>query len=311
MQFTTADIHAAEDFAKGLLRVCSEILEGKPFSQALDDEGIGVSAFKTVLKSIKKSNGVNASELAEYRHPAWQDDLVSDICGSEEVYVPRDFEETLSAVEEQVLGDEGRRIIDYYYKKHLSLRETASLLGINESNAAIKKNAAISALKTRKRDLVIGREYLSTLSELRDLYDRRQTELGWMRDAVFFLQKMNADATVEVSDEERSFFKEEGMIKLSEVTGVSPEELLSRVVKSAYGYVEALKVPDDERLIYPDTMLSELDLPKKTVLAFERAGVSTVGEVLALSEEKACEIPGVSARLLLHICWMILGEENG
>ena len=183
--------------------------------------------------------------------------------------------------------------------------------GINESNAAIKKNAAIKALRSRKRDLVMGREYLSTLEELKGVYDRRQAELGWMRDAVSFLKKMNADAVVEVSDEERSFFKEEGMLKLSEVIGVSPSELLSRVVKSAYGYVESLRVPDDERLVYPDTLLSELDLPKKSVIAFERAGYDTVGEVLSLSEAQACDIPGVSARLLLHICWMILGEENG
>ena len=157
----------------------------------------------------------------------------------------------------------------------------------------------------------MGREYIKTLSELQELYDRRQKELKWMNDAITFLAKMNADAGIAADEEERSFFKEEGMLKLSEVIGVSPDELLSRVVKSAYGYIEALKVPDDERLIYPDTLLSELDLPTKSVLAFERAGLSTVGDVLALSEAQACAIPGVSAKLLLHICWMILGEENG
>ena len=338
MQFTTADIHAAEDFSKALSQACTEVLGGKPLSQALDGQGISTSAFKTLLRSLKKSNGQTASEnsltssvksenrqktivakdnspriseLEQYRHPAWQDDLVSDICGDEEVYVPKDFDETLEQLEEELLDDDERLIIDSYYKKRQSLREVAAQLGINESNAALKKNAAIRTLKARKRDLVMGREYIKTLSELQELYDRRQTELKWMNDAITFLAKMNADAGIAADEEERSFFKEEGMLKLSEVIGVSPSELLSRVVKSAYGYVEALKVPDDERLIYPDTLLSDLDLPTKSVLAFERAGLSTVGDVLALSEAQACAIPGVSAKLLLHICWMILGEENG
>lgn len=311
MQFTTADIHAAEDFAKALSQACTEVLGGKPLSQALDGQGISTSAFKTLLRSLKKSNGQTASELEEYRHPAWQDDLVSDICGDEEVYVPKDFDETLEQLEEELLDDDERLIIDSYYKKRQSLREVAAQLGINESNAALKKNAAIRTLKARKRDLVMGREYIKTLSELQELYDRRQTELKWMNDAITFLAKMNADTGIAADEEERSFFKEEGMLKLSEVIGVSPSELLSRVVKSAYGYVEALKVPDDERLIYPDTLLSDLDLPTKSVLAFERAGLSTVGDVLALSEAQACAILGVSAKLLLHICWMILGEENG
>lgn len=310
MQFTTADIHAAEDFSKALASACSEIMGGRPLSQALAEQGISQSTFKTLLKGLKQNNGKNADQTAEHLHPSWQDDLVADICGREDVYIPKDFEKTLSAVGKQVLDEEQRRIIEFYYKDRMSLGEVAEQLKISESNVSIKKNAAIRALRSRKRDLVLGRDYIDAQSRLRQLYESREEELKWMQQAISFLSEMTDDDVVTADERERAFFKEEGMKKLSDVMGISPSELLSRIVKSAYGYVEALKVPDDERLIYPDTPLWQLELPVKSVQAFERAGINTVGELLALSEDDACDIAGVSARQLLHICWMILGETD-
>ncbi len=312
MQFTTADIHLAEDFSGRLKKACQEMLAGKPISRALSENGISPSTFKALVKGLKKSTGLieNPEVL---RHPAWQDDLVSDLWNGEDVYIPTDFDETLERIEAVELDDAEKHIIDFCYKERLSLHEVAGKLGIDESTAAIKRTSALRKLRARRDELVLGLEYTDRLKQLRELYDRHSKELSWMQDGIAYLKEMDADFTEDESldDQARAFFKEAGVRKLSDLAGVKPVKLLERIVTDAYGYVEALKVPDDERLIYPDTELKDLDFSTKTLIAFEKAGLDTVGDVLALNEDEAAGIPGIGMKQLIHLCWLILGEYYG
>lgn len=312
MQFTTADIHLADDFSGRLKKACQEMLAGKPISRALSENAISPSNFKTLVKGLKKSTGpIENPEVL--RHPAWQDDLVSDLWDVETVYVPTDFEEALERIEAAEFNDEEKQIIDFCYKDRLSLGETAEKLGIGEPTASMKKSSALSKLRSHKDELVLGLEYTDSMKQLRALYDSHQQELSWMQEGISYLKEMDADfAENETVDERtKAFFKEVGVRKLSDLIGIRPVSLLMRIVTDAYGYVEELKVPDDERLIYPDTELKDLDFSTKTLIAFEKAGLDTVGDVLALNEDEAAGIPGIGMKQLIHLCWLILGEYYG
>lgn len=313
MQFTTADIHLAEDFSGKLKKACQEMLAGKPTSRALADNDISQSTFKTLIRGLRKSAPVINPEELDLRHPAWQDDLVSDLWDVETVYVPTDFEEALERIEAAEFNDEEKQIIYFCYKDRLSLGETAEKLGIGEPTASMKKSSALSKLRSHKDELVLGLEYTDSMKQLRALYDSHQQELSWMQEGISYLKEMDADfAENETVDERtKAFFKEVGVRKLSDLIGIRPVSLLMRIVTDAYGYVEELKVPDDEQLIYPDTELKDLDFSTKTITAFHNVGLETVGDVLELDENEAAGIPGVGVKQLTHLCWLILGDTNG
>lgn len=324
MQFRTSDIHLAEDFARKLSEACVRMLEGIPVSQALLDSGVSVSTFTTLVKGLRRSADVKlptSDDLEQLRHPAWQDDLIYDLCGERYAYVPRDFDETLARIEDEELNQTEKEIIDSFYRRHQSMAEISQKLGIDDSNVRVKKNQALMKLRDRGSDLVLGEEYLSRLAEMRQQYHQHEDELTWMNSAISFMKQIDTDfdrdvaSDDELTDSEVRFLTEHGVRKLRDLMTVDTSELLIDMVESMEGYAALFDNADMavQMRVYPDTPLSELGFGRRILDAFHREGLHTAGDVFALSEREVQSIDGVGDRQIIHLCWQALqgAEKKG
>lgn len=316
MQFTTSDIQLAEKFALDLTAACGEMLEGIPVSRALLCHSVSVSTFSTLIRGLRKSKDnehFTDDDIRSLRHPAWQDDLVSDICGDEYVYIPGDFEETLEDIEDRYLDLKEKEIIDSYYRGRKSVDEIAEQIGIDASNVRVKKNQALMKLRDHADDLVCGQDYLNHLDEMRRQYTRHGQELSWMKSAISFMKKMDADfdadidSNEELSDEEKHFFIDHGVRKLSDMMHVDTSELMTEFVEGTEGYAAALAAElGSEQQVYPDTPLDEIGFSRRTLDAFHRQGLSTAGDVFALGEKEVRSLHDVGDKQIIHLCWQAL-----
>lgn len=335
MQFTTSDIQLAETFAKNLSEACREMLDAVPVSQALARNSVSQSTFSTLVRGLRKSEGESVpddKDIEKFRHPAWQDDLVYDLCGEKYVYIPSDFDEILAGIEDEYLEDAEKNIIDSFYNGRKSVKVIAQEIGINESNVRVKKNQALMKLREHVSDLVAGKKYLSNLGQMKEQYRRHQDELSWMKSAIAFMERIapafdnDISSDDSLTDEEKNFYTDHGVRRLRDLMNVNPEKLLFEFTESAAGYAAALsdgvhggeedsekkfrssdgsETVDFER-VYPDTDLGELGLRKKTLDAFHSQGLDTVGDVLSLDEEEVRSIPDVGDRQIIHLCWQAL-----
>lgn len=322
MQFTTSDIQLAKAFSEKLSAACDEMLEGVPISQALLEHGVSQSTFTTLIKGLRRSENIklpSPDDIEKLRHPAWQDDLIYDLCGDRYAYVPRDFDETLARIEDEKLNQTEKEIIDSFYRRHQSMAEISQKLGIDDSNVRVKKNQALMKLRDRGSDLVLGEEYLSRLAEMRQQYHQHEDELTWMNSAISFMKQIDTDfdrdvaSDDELTDSEVRFLTEHGVRKLRDLMTVDTSELLIDIVESMEGYAALFDNADMavQMRVYPDTPLSELGFGRRILDAFHREGLHTAGDVFALSEREVQSIDGVGDRQIIHLCWQALhGAER-
>lgn len=221
MKYTPEDIARVKSFALRLSAACEDITGGKPKSRALEDHHISRSLFYTILRGLHQAESLTQEEVDGLKHPAWQDELTSDLGVDEPCYMPADFEETLTRMEGTLLAPEEREVIEAYYKGHKSIAEISVQLGIAESTVRSRRRSALKELSAHREELVLGAEYLDRLRAARQAQSDHLDEMRWMQDAIDWIEDTDAESAqsledMEISEEARQFYREHGLTTVAE-----------------------------------------------------------------------------------------------
>lgn len=311
MRVNRYDMSQAGVFAVSLQKACEEMLAGAPMTKALSGHGISKNTFLTLIKGLRKpgSHDMPDSEhLDALKHPSWQDELAYDICGDDSVYVPDDFEEELYDIEEKYLEPDEAEIIELCYKNGMTVKKAAKLMDLAESNAAKKKNLALEKLRDHKDELYFGKKFMDSYHELKTVYDSNAAQIRWMDEAIDYLNDAAYQSEKDIDEltlEAKDFFIENGFRKISDIYGLTPEEVVKRITDFA---TEQAVVKTAE--FSPDDRLSDMDFSEETLRVFDDEGLVTVEDAFALSDDEAASLPKAGRIGLMKLYRMAAGSRE-
>lgn len=314
MRYKTSDIKNVENFAEKLKQVCDDILEnGMPKSRACEKYGVSLSMFDSVMRGLRKSDTPPQGTNVRYYKP-WQDRLITDLGGSEDTYIPEDFEEELQTLENTFLSEEESTVIKAYYPENKTLKKISDELCIAQSTAGARLNSALRKLRKHREELFHGKEYEARISELEKLGESHRQELHWILDAINSIKTIDPDAETPIdkapiSEEAKAFYRKNGFSKIGDIMELPLSELFVKVTDAADDAGAFLTISGDNG-ISPDTPVRQLGLKPQTVSILEWNHISTVRDVLRLSAEDILSIPHLSAEQVLHIYRLVLFGED-
>ncbi len=310
MKYTTNDIKDMSHFAESLSNTCREILNGVPKSRALEKNNISYTTFYTVLRGLRMEdaatrNAEKASSMDDLRHPVWQDALLEDICGSEEAYLPEDFEDELYALEKRYMKEDDASLINRLYIDGMSISEIAEERKCSEPPLRTKKNRALKILRAHKNELVLGKSYIDKYDELVKLNSEHLNQLEWMTRAISYLKKLSKESLEKIRDagiteDAKNFYEHNGFYYLADIIGVDFEKLFVAINTEMNDRQTFLAVSGDKG-VSPDTSLSELGFKENIITAFHSAGYYKVGDILKLDETQVRSIPGIGLKQIVHL----------
>lgn len=237
------------------------------------------------------------------RDLSFRERMVRDITGSA-AHIPPDFDETLETLTEQYLTDDEARVINLYYMKGLTLRESAHEMGIDVATDGVRRDSALGKLRKHTDILLTGQRYAGRYQEMREAYDEAADEIRWMDAAIQYLREVRdeSDENIETdSKEAKDFYRRKGLRKLSDVYGTTPQELVAEL--TAYAERQAA-LPDD---IEDEEELTDMDFTEAELSAFDDAGLITVEDAISLTPEEAATLPREGRSGIIRLYRMIAG----
>lgn len=313
MRYTTEDIKSIRRFAERLQAACDDIMNGTPKSQACEQNEVSLSMFnqamhgqRRIAAHQKESKLSKEDQLPE--HPVWQDRLADDIGGDENTVILEDFEETLEDIAEKYLTEGEWEVIQLYYKKHLTIKETAAQLNLSTSAVSERKKKALRKLKRHSEELFKGNTYNKGLKDLVEKYQAHIKELDWIRNGLDYLSEIDEDVETEIdktdiSDEAVHFYKERGVDKLSDVLGVSLYDLFTAINDS-------LDFPGMKNSFTADAPIEDLEIKNRAVAALKYNGIYTVHDLLSTPPDELTRIPHVTPGQLLKAYYRLLTQTE-
>lgn len=306
MHYTVGDIRNIKKYAVGLEKTCADIMDGMPKKRACEKNGISPSMFDTTMRGLRRVNTDTPADSAESAGdkdmiPVWQDRLMADLGIKDDKSLPPDFETTLNLIEENLLSDSERDVIDDYYKRSMTLQQTADDLGVSLSTAQLAYHKAIRRLRRHRDELLSGQAMSAAVHTAADLQEEYSRELGWMQKAISWLSKSGTESDTpidetDISDDAKAFYRSKGFHTLSDVMKTSPAALFSLITRSAE---DADIIPSGASLT--DTPITGLDLPRHTISALKWHHIDTLDDFLSLPASDVLHIPHVSAAQVIRI----------
>ena len=313
MRYTTEDIKSIRHFAERLQATCDDIMDGTPKSQACERNEVSLSMFNQVMHGQRRiashqKEGELSKEGQLPEHPVWQDRLADDIGGDENTVILEDFEETLEDIAEKYLTEGEWEVIQLYYEKHLTIKETADMLELSVSAVSERKKKALRKLKRHSEELFKGNTYNGDYKELTEKYQQHIQELDWIRDALDYLSEIDADKETEIddmdiSDEAKDFYDEKGFVKLSDVMAVPLQDLFTVINDS-------VTFPGITNSFSADTPIENLGIKNSVVAALKYNDICTVHDMLSTPPDELTQIPHVTLGQLLKAYYRLLTQTD-
>lgn len=317
MRYTTSDIKAIEKFADALKCTCEDIRDGMPKSRACENNGISLSMFNRImygLRRIRSDKNEQSSDSADDFYKPWQDRLIADLGAGSDAFIPDDFEDTLSYVFSVCLSDGESRTIMLYYKEAMPTERIATSLGVSIDTVRVYRKKALRKLKKHRDMLVHGIRYEQRIKQLSEMQQKYHQALEWIHEAIDYLNTIGHDektqiSDIQISDEAKIFFKDNGFYKIADIIGVPLKDLFVRITDQADDDGVFLSISGDKG-IKADTPLRNCGLKQGVLNVLEWNGIHTVQDLLSLSSGDIMSIPHIKADDIIKVYRLVLLGED-